>query len=254
MVSRDPKRAETALRKLEALGPGRATSQLADLGSFDSVRGLAERVLGQVPRLDVIVNNAGVFRPLKGVSEDGVELTMAVNYLGHYLLTRLLSPLWESHPVVVVNVSSDGHRSGDLRRRPLEDVLRGVGGYRGLKAYGDSKMANILFTAELRRRYGNGGLKAAAVHPGVLATRIWNRNWDPLSLFMRGVKPVLGRPKTGAKAVMNIVDLAFEAPELALYFDKKKPGTPAAQSTDEGLAKELWDLSEQVTGMAGEVG
>lgn len=248
LVSHNPTRAKAALRKLEAGGAGRATLEVADLSSLDSVRGLADRILGQVPELDLIVNNAGIFRPFKGLSVDGVELTMAVNYLGHYLLTRLLKPLWEGRPSVVVNVSSDGHRSGDLRRRPLEDVLRGVGRYRGLKAYGDSKLANILFTLELRRRYGDSGLKAAALHPGVLATRIWNRHWDPLSLFMRVFKPVLGRPRTGAAAVLNIVDLASASHDLALYFDKKKPGEPADQATDEQLAKELWDLSEAITG------
>ena len=247
LVSRDPGRASKAVRKLRKQVPGTPAFELADLASFDSVRELADRVEARVSHLDLIVNNAGIFRMGKGVSADGFELTTAVNHLSHFLLTRLLQPLWENRPATIINVSSDGHRGGDLARAPLESILRGERGYRGVRAYGDSKLANILFTQELRRRFSGTGLRAASVHPGVIATRIWWRYWDPLSLFMRLFTPFMGRPSRGAAAVMNAVDTAAAEGDLPLYFDKRKPAQPSDQALDTELAGELWAISERIT-------
>ena len=116
-------------------------------------------------------------------------MTMAANHLGHFLLTHLLSERLARAGGRVINVSSDGHRGGELKRAPLEEIMTGRVSFNGLKAYADSKLANVLFAFELSRRMSSAGLAATAVHPGVLSTRIWNQNRDPLSLLMRMMTP-----------------------------------------------------------------
>jgi NAD(P)-dependent dehydrogenase (short-subunit alcohol dehydrogenase family) len=194
MVCRDRGRGEKALAAVRRLaGDDRAELEIADLSSFESVRGLTDRLSARFDRIEMLVNNAGVFRARRELSVDGFEVTLATNHLGHYLLTVRLMDLLRRGRARIVNVSSNGHRRGDLRRAPLEKILRGDISYGGVQAYGDSKLANILFTFELMRRHGGEGIAANSLHPGVLATRIWNQNRTPLSLLTVLLKPLMSR-------------------------------------------------------------
>jgi NAD(P)-dependent dehydrogenase (short-subunit alcohol dehydrogenase family) len=238
---------------LEGLPP--SCSPLPALPSYWSAeasgaaaRRMASRSLDPARRIDVLVNNAGVYRARREITDEGFEMTMAANHLGHFLLTHLLSKRLTRAGGRVINVSSDGHRGGDLKRAPLEAIMTGRVSFNGLKAYADSKLANVLFAFELSRRMSSAGLAAAAVHPGVLSTRIWNQNRDPLSLLMRIFKPLMKRPSTGGRAVYRLaVDVAATDMD-GRYFHVEEESRAAEQAYDEELAEELWNVSARLTG------
>lgn len=219
---------------------------LADLGS---VREAAGAFRDRHGRLDVLVANAGLYRSDLRRTQAGFEETMAVNHLGHFLLANLLlDPLRRAGGRVLV-VSSEAHRHGDLASRRLDAVLRGEGGYSGFRAYGDSKLANVLFARELARREADRGVSAAAVHPGMLATRIWNRNRDPLSLLLRLGKPLMGRAGEGGAAVSRLAVGPASGLGRGRYFDRLEPAEPAPQARDPELARRLWEVSARAVGL-----
>ena len=248
MVSRNRARGERALERIRRLGAGRAELELADLGVMTAVRELAERIRTQVDRIDALINNAGALSARRTLTPDGFETTMAVNHLASFLLSHLLVEPLSAAGGRIVTVSSEGHGSGDLRRAPLDDILRGRAWGGMIKAYGDSKLGNILFTFEWARRMQASGVIANTLHPGVLRTRVWNRNLHPLSLFMQPFRLFMGSPKNGATAIMQLA-LPGVADDGGRYFDKLKPGRAAEQAYDEVLASDLWDASERATGL-----
>jgi NAD(P)-dependent dehydrogenase (short-subunit alcohol dehydrogenase family) len=249
MVCRNQGRGEEALAAVRRLSSDdRVQLEIADLSSFESVRALAARLSDRLDRIEMLVNNAGVFRARREISVDGFEVTMATNHLGHQLLTSLLLDGLCRGGARIVNVSSDGHRRGDLRRAPLEEILRGDLPYSGIRAYGDSKLANILFTFELMRRYGSEGITANALHPGVLATRIWNQNRSPLSLLLVLFKPLMGRPAVGGRAVFRLASDPSLGESGGSYFNVEEEARAAAQAYDVDLASELWDTSTRLIG------
>lgn len=254
MVCRSEERGRAALEAVRRKSSdSRVRLEVANLSSLSSVGELASRLRDRAGPIDALVNNAGAYRARREVSEDGFEMTMAVNHLGHFALTHLLLQPLADAGGRVISVSSDGHRSGDLKRAPLEDILMGRLPFSGLKAYADSKLANVLFAFELSRRMGQAGISAAALHPGVLSTRIWNQNLDPLSLMMRTFKPFMKRPSTGGKAVCR---LALERPADEIdgrYFHVEKESRAADQAYDLTLAEELWTTSARLTGLTATV-
>lgn len=249
LICRSATRGEAAIQRIhEEVRGSDLQLRTVDLSSLAQVRALAEQLNGELDRLDLLVNNAGVYRARCEITEDGFERTMAVNHLSHYCLTRLLHGLLLRGAGRIVNVSSEAHRSARLDRRPLEDILRGNVRYNGWRAYADSKLANILFTRELADRYGSEGLTAVAVHPGTLSTRIWNQNTNPASLLLRLFKPFMGRPRVGGEAVQFVA----EAPRNVvngLYFNRKSAVDPKSTARNASLAAELWTLSQRLTGV-----
>jgi NAD(P)-dependent dehydrogenase (short-subunit alcohol dehydrogenase family) len=252
MVCRDRRRGEAAQAEIRRqASDSEVTLHIADLASLAAVRTLAEELRAQFDRVDVLVNNAGVWRARREMTDEGFEKTFAVNHLAHFLLTHLLLEPLKAAGGRVVNVSSEAHRGGDLTRRPLEEIVRGEGRFRGLQAYSDSKLANVLFTFELARRIdGSAGITTNALHPGVLATGIWNQNASPVSLFMRVFKPFLGRPKRGGEAVLRLA----ADPELegvtGRYFNQLVQSTASDAAHDVDLAERLWNLSGELTGVS----
>lgn len=249
LICRSRERGERAREEIrDSAGAAHVELRVADLASLDQVRRLGRELAAELDRLEGLVNNAGVYRADLELTEDGLERTMAVNHLSHFLLTHLLFPRLRAASGRVVNVSSDSHRVGNLRRAPLESILRGRVEYRGMRAYADSKLANVLFTFELDRHIAGSGVTTNAVHPGMLATRIWNQNRDFASLLMRLFKPFMRSPRRGGAAVAR---LAMD-PDLAgvsgRYFDGMKERRAAPVAYDTKLARELWDLSARLTG------
>ena len=175
-MCRDRQRGERALAEVGAAHPGAtAALEIADLASLGSVRELGGRLRERLARIDILVNNAGAWRNRLELTGDGFERTLATNHLGHFLLTHLLLEQLQDG-AQIVNVSSEAHRSADLRRAPLEEIVRGRAWSGGFRAYADSKLANLLFTLEAVRRWEGTGITVNALHPGALATRIWNQN------------------------------------------------------------------------------
>lgn len=244
LVCRDRARGEAALAALQRVSSGdRVRLEIADLSSAESVRALAGRLADRFDRIDALVNNAGVYRAQRERTRDGLEVTMATNHVGHFRLTLRLLDLLRAGEGRIVNVSSEGHRRGDLRRAPLERILKGEIRYRSFQAYCDSKLANVLFTHELVRRYGDDGITSNALHPGTLSTRIWNQNRNPASLLMRLFKPFMAKPSVGGRAVFRLVTDPDLADVTGRYFNVDQETRAAPQAYDEELASELWELS-----------
>lgn len=242
-------RARDALR--DEVDDAKVELVIGDLSDFATVRTAADRILERHPRLDVLIDNAGLYLDDRRTTDDGWETTMAVNHLGHYLLTRLLLPALRDDGGRVVVVTSEVHRRGQLAERPLPEIFRGEDGYSGLQAYCDSKLANVLFAFELarRERRNRTGVTSNALHPGTLATRIWSRNRNLLSLIMRLARPLLGDAREGGEAVVR---LAVD-PELSsvtgCYFDQTEEVRASERAYDGELARRLWTESARATGL-----
>lgn len=249
IVCKNRARGETARDEILArTGNRNVDLKLADFVKLDEVRGLAEELKTEFTTIDVLINNAGVYRARREITVDGFETTMAVNHLAHFLLTNVLIDRIAGAAGRIVNVSSEGHRSGKLTRAPLETIIRGDVRYRGFQAYGDSKLANILFTFELARRFGPG-VTANALHPGVLATRIWNQNNNVASLVMRLFKPFMGRARIGGEAAVRLaLDSELEGVS-GKYFDGQREAQATRAAYDRDVALTLWRVSSELVGL-----
>jgi NAD(P)-dependent dehydrogenase (short-subunit alcohol dehydrogenase family) len=247
LVARDQARAAEAIRQINAVTPGNSPDVvLADLASQSSIRRLATQLLARYPRIQVLVNNAGAIYSRRQLTADGIELTWAVNHLAPFLLTTLLlDRLKASQPARIVTTSSDAHEGA---RIPFDDLNaeRSWGGA-GFRRYGETKLANILFTAELARRLEGTGVTANAFHPGFVATGFNRNNGVLMRLGMAITRPFARSPKKGAESLVWLVD-AEEAGQLngAYVFDRRviQPSL-AAQNLE--TARQLWQVSEEQT-------
>ncbi len=218
---------------------------LADLSSQREVRRLAAQVNEQLPRLDVLLNNAGAIFLSGPSSVDGLEMTFALNHMGYFLLTSLLLDLVrDSVPARIINVSSSSH--GSPGKFQLEDLPR-PGINRGYRAYGRSKLCNILFTYELARRLEGTGVTVNALHPGLVRTNIARNN----GMVGRVVNFFIGARGIGAdKGADTLVYLAssqeVEGVTGKYYVDRREVPS-SALSYDIGLSAGLWDLSQRLT-------
>jgi NAD(P)-dependent dehydrogenase (short-subunit alcohol dehydrogenase family) len=222
--------------------------ELADLASLADVRALAHRLLNRFSTVNALINNAGVYRSQLERTPDGFEWTMAVNHLAHFVLTGALLPALRPARARIVVVSSDAHRGARLRRAPLEQIMRGEGGYNGLRAYADSKLANLLFARELARREAAHGLTTVAIHPGVVATRIWNQQQDLVSRIVRLFKPFMVSPSRAGGFLVDAATAGRFASANGEYIHKTSPRRPSADADDPELAAELWRVSARITG------
>ena len=240
---------ETGLARAALAGsPPSVDLELADLSRQADVRAVAGRLAARHPAIDILVNNAGILLPRRTVSADGFELTFATNHLGHFLLTRLLVERLGAGRGRIVNVSSRGHRRADLRRASLDDIARGPAWRGAVRAYADSKLANILFTFESVRRWGDRGITANALHPGVLATEIWSKVPRVFRILIRPFTWFMDGSEVGGAAVMNLVADPSRDAVTGRYFNVREAETPSAQARDESLARELWERSLEWTG------
>jgi NAD(P)-dependent dehydrogenase (short-subunit alcohol dehydrogenase family) len=239
---RDDARGEATIRDIYgATGNERLRWYRADLASLADVRALAERLAAEEPRLDVLVNNAGIGATLPGdgarqVSADGYELRFQVNYLAHYLLTRLLLPVLErSAPSRIVNVSSAGQAPIDFDDVMLERH------YEGYLAYCRSKLAQIMFTVDLADELADRGVTANALHPATfMPTKIvTHAGVDPLSPLAQGVDATVGLA----------IDPALDG-VTGRYFDGRRESRPNPQAGDAAARRRLRDLSDRLAGLA----
>ena len=247
LVCRSQERGRAAVAEARAAGGGETVAELLpiDLASLGAVRAGAADLLGRHDRLHVLVNNAGVFSMQRQTSSDGYELTFAVNQLAPFLLTRLLLPLLTAcAPARIVNVASGAHYGA--RMHWDDPQLASYPGH-GRVAYGQSKLANVLFTRELARRLEGTGVVANAVHPGVVSTDLVRGVPFPVRWAFR----IFGlSPEQGAEGPVMLA----AAPEMAgvsgRYFSRTREAQPSAAARDPEAATRLWSLCEQLTGLA----
>src|SRR3989454_1781513 len=197
MVARNKERGEAARSEIITKSKNKSVDLLlADLSSLESVRQLVAEFRKKYSKLHVLINNAGLFNQRRRLTTDGYENTFATNYLAPFLLTNLqLDLLKASAPSRIINVSSVGHYNGHINF----DDLNLENDYGGWKAYGQSKLALVLFTHELAKKIQGTGVIVKAVHPGTVATNIWSRPLGPLGFIMALPKLFMTSPEKGAE-------------------------------------------------------
>jgi NAD(P)-dependent dehydrogenase (short-subunit alcohol dehydrogenase family) len=246
MAGRDRARTEQARRWVaERSGSDRVEMALADFSRLAEVRRLASDILATYDRLDLLVNNAGLFSPNFRVSAEGFELTFAVNHLAPFLLTNLLlARLEASAPARIVVVASEAHRGN---RIDLGDLTR-PHDWTMMRAYGRSKLCNILFTRELASRLDPDVVIATCLHPGMVATAIGQRGGF-VELGWRLMKPFMIGPEKGAGTPLFLATVSDPAPFHGGYVIRKALAQPDPAALDSALTRGLWDESARLVGL-----
>ena len=223
---------------------------VADLSSRRQVGRLAEEIAARYDSVDVLVNNAAAVYSRRVLSEDGVEMQLAVNHLAAYALTRLLLPhLLSAGRARVVNVASRAHARGRIAFDDLNAARR----YFALTAYNQSKLANVLFTYELARRLAETGVTANCCHPGLVRTRIGSKHTTRVHGLLHSLMCLFA--VDAAQGARTPIFLAT-APELdgvtGAYFADLRPASSSPASHDPEIARRLWDVSAELTGLPAE--
>ncbi len=244
LACRNAERGATAREEIvRSTGNDKTPVMIVDLGSQVSIRSFVEDFRRTHNRLDALVNNAGIFRRRRHVTVDGLEEQFAVNYLGGFLLTHLLLDLLKaSAPSRVVNVSSSAHEGGRIDF----DDLQGEGRYRGFRAYGQSKLAQVLFTYELARQLDGTGVTVNACHPGVIRTNFGRDDW-PWAVHL--VRPFFKSPEKGADTPIYLAASPEVGGVTGKYFRKKAPRPSSERSRNPELARRLYEVSLDLAGL-----
>lgn len=247
LVCRDRRRGEETVGAIaEQTGHRDVTLLLADLSVQQEIRRLAAEVLATGRPLHVLINNAGVVNLQRTVTADGIETTFAVNHLAYFLLTNLLlERLRASAPARIVNVSSDAHKFGALDF----DDLGNERTYRAMRVYGQSKLANILFTAELARRCAGSGVTANSLHPGAVGTGLGKNNGAWARVLIALLRPFFRTPADGAATSVYLATSPTVAGVSGRYFAKCREKQPSAAARDADAARRLWEISAGLTGL-----
>jgi retinol dehydrogenase-14 len=247
LVGRDPARAEETLAVLEErTGRTDVDVVLGDFASLDDVRRLADEIARRTSRIDVLLNNAGLTLTSRQTSMDGHERTFAVNHLAPFLLTGLLLPrILAAGPARIVNVASEAHRFGRIDWDDVQNERR----YSGLRVYGQSKTANLLFTRELARRLDGTDVTVNALHPGGIRSNLGRGNGAPLDGVQRVVGLFLRSPEQGARTSVHLATSDDVLGKTGGYYASCRPKKAAAHAFDDTAARRLWQISEELTGM-----
>ncbi|GAC1317552.1 MAG: SDR family oxidoreductase [Acidimicrobiales bacterium] len=244
-VGRNPTKLETVADRIRSEG-GAVEPHAVDFGSLDAVRELAGAILAAHDRVDVLVNNAGLTMEKRTLSADGFEMTFAVNHLAPFLLTNLLAPaLVAAAPARVVTTSSVTM----LKARIDFDDLQSERGYGRMKAYGMSKLCNVLFTRELARRFDPAQLTANCLHPGSVRTQIM-RGRGLLSQVATGIGGlVLVSPEKGAETILFLAADPSVAATTGEYFVRNRSRPMPAAALNEESTRRLWEVSASLVGL-----
>ncbi len=258
LACRNTESGMAALRQIETRVPG-AELELAslDLASLTSVRSFAERFRGEHEGLDLLINNAGVMAPPRRRSADGFELQLATNHLGHFALTGLLiDAMFDRSDARVVTLSSSAHRIGRIRF----DDLQGERRYRRWRAYGQSKLANLLFMLELDRRLRAAGrpVSSLGAHPGYAATNLQSSAPPTVDRLFMAVSNRLVAQSDEMGALPTLYAATYPGLEGGTYVGPDGRGeqrghprvvAPNGAALDEQVAARLWGISEELTGV-----
>jgi NAD(P)-dependent dehydrogenase (short-subunit alcohol dehydrogenase family) len=247
MVCRNAGKGEQARQQILDAGRTKKVDMLlADLSDLGSVRLLAEEVRARYGHLDVLVNNAGLMLDRYSTSRQGIEMTFATNHLGPFLLTHLLLDLIrKGREPRIVTVSSEAHRFARFHA----DDLAAPKKYSSMIAYGNSKLANILFASELSKRLAGDGITSNSLHPGAVKTNFGAGNGGALGLVFGLFRPLMLTPEQGAQTTIYLAASPEVKGQTGLYYVKKKPKIPSADARSAYFARELWELSSRLTGV-----
>jgi NAD(P)-dependent dehydrogenase (short-subunit alcohol dehydrogenase family) len=244
LVGRDPARGEAALAAIKNRAP-RATARVVygDLSRISEMNRVAGEIAALEPRIDVLINNAGAMFQQRGVTADGLERTFALNHMSYFVLSnRLKDRLAAATPARIVNTASGAHHGEVLDFADLQSERN----YRGLRVYGRSKLANILFTRELARRLSGTGVTVNALHPGFVATRIGENNNLIFRVGLAVAKRFALSPEKGAETIVYLASSPEVSTVSGGYFYQSRPATPSEAARDDATAKRLWEESARI--------
>lgn len=244
MLCRSEKRGKEALCSLLEKPDRKLELMLCDLGDFSSIKAFADLFRSKYQRLDILVNNAGFISLDRQTTKDGLERQFGVNHMGHFLLTMKLVDLVPCGGRIV-NVSSGAHKTGNIH---FEDINL-TKGFNVIKAYSQSKLANVLFTRELARRLKGKGITVNCCHPGAVATNIGISRDTGFGKTITGMlKPFFQTPEQGARTAIYLASSKEVQDITGEYFYKCKIAKSSKRSKDMELAKRLFEVSEQIVG------
>ena len=243
LVGRDVGRLSATASDCESLGAGDVRVYPCDFAALDNVRELADSLLADLPRIDVLINNAALVLQKREETVDGYEKVFAVNHLAPYLLTRLLlDRIVSSAPARIVTVASDAHTFGQLE----PDDYMSTASYKPMKVYGRSKLANILFTVELAKRLEGTGVTVNSLHPGFVSTSLARDNKIGV-LFVKLASPFIKKPADAATTVLHLA--CDDVAENGEYFVDSRVHPTKDYAKDLVMAARLWDDSAALVGL-----
>ncbi len=247
LVARNAEKAERVREELLADRPDADVSTcIADLGRLDDIRRVAPELLEACPRIDVLLNNAGIVALSREETADGFESMFGTNHLAYYLLTRLLlDRITQTPDARIVNVASEAHR---FARWDWDD-LQSERSFSGMRVYGNSKLANILFTRALAKRLEGTGVTANCLHPGAVYTDLGANNGWLFQVIHPLTRLFLRTPEDGARTSIHLCTSPEVAGQSGLYFDACKPKRPTALARDDDAAERLWQISADMVGL-----
>ena len=249
LIARDRQRTDATLAKLRAANPSALhTSHLGDLSVIAEMKRVAGAVAAAEAKIDVLINNAGAVFLSRKLSADGLEMTFATNHMAYFVVTNILLDRLKATPGArIVSTASDAHKSGKLDFDDLQlEKTFGVA-----RAYGTSKLCNILFTRELAKRLDGAGVTANCLHPGFVGTRFGlnNAKSAPMKLLQRTIMLFGISPEQGAKTIIHLASSSDVATISGEYFYKCKVAEPTLAAQDDAAAKRLWDVSATLAGI-----
>src|SRR5580658_2781450 len=253
IVARDDARGAEAVASIEGEGGSTVDLLHADLLSQASIRALSDEILERYPRIDVLINNAGAIFVQRELTVDGIERTWALNHLAPFLLTTLLLDRIKASALArIITTTSDAHKGKLI---PFDD-LNAERSYRGrgFTRYGESKLANIVFTVELARRLQGTGVTAYCFHPGLVATGFNRNNGPMMNAAMVIIAPFSRTPKKAAQTLVWLADSPDVSKQTGGYYFNRAVGVTSRQAQDPAIARRLWDVSEQQVSAASVAG
>ncbi len=242
---RDRAKGEETLQQIRMQTGNRLIQMRAlDLASLESVRKFTKEFNREFSRLDVLINNAGGYFGYRKTTAEGYEYTFGVNHLGHFLLTNLLKGLLVESRARIINVSSQAQIMGHIH---LNDLMLEKN-FTGFRAYAQAKLANILFTYELVRRWGNEGITANAAHPGAVRTNFGNESKPFFKALLTIGKPFLKSPRQGADTIVYLASSPEVEGISGKYFAHRREIRSKPESYDPEIGRRLWQISQELTG------
>jgi retinol dehydrogenase 12 len=247
LVARNAARGQKTLTRLPSLGAGAPHSvYYGELSRIADCKRIAAEISAAEPHVDVLINNAGALFGSRQVTSDDLEETFATNHMAYFVLTMgLKERLHAADSARVVSTASDAHKGYTL---DFED-LQAAKSYSAIRAYGRSKLCNILFTRELARRWAGTGITVNCLHPGFVATRFGDASGGFLSSVVRFAKNFAISPEKGAETIVFLASSPEVSTTSGEYFYKCRPATPTAGGRDDTAANRLWNESARLAGM-----